>query len=153
MTRSRRIAFVAGFVVLAVGTSAATIGLVRLMGDSRQPAAVAAAPAPSKGAVKAVRHTAVAATPSGKGVRQIVVGFLAALRDGDYARACDQLLDRRGCEDGLAATNAGVTAFRVTDSRIAGGQATVVAVADGLRARFTLLKRSERWWISALELH
>ena len=104
------------------------------------------------GAQKTIVPSVATTQPRRTTPRRTVVQFLDALRDGDYARACDQILRAAGCEDQLAATNAGVTDFRLVATKVRGTNAVVDAIADGMPTRFTLLRRSARWWIAALAI-
>ena len=149
MTTGRRLAFGTAFLALALGAATATLAIASLASGSEE-----------RGAVAAVEKTIVKPAPAvqAKAMRpqrnedaeRTVVGFLKALRDGDYARACDRLLRPEGCEEGLAATNAGVREFRLVDTKVKGAEATVKAVADGMNTRFTLRLRDARWWIADL---
>ena len=94
-----------------------------------------------RGAVAGAHRTSPA------GAARTVAVFLGALRDGDYPRACKQLLDGSNCELRFSSGNAGVMAFRVVDTELRAGGATVTAITDGWKARFTLIERGARWRI------
>lgn len=150
MRSARRIAFTAGIAALAAGTAGGTIAVGGGLGGSSAPHGAVAA---VEGTIVSQPAAAAPASPAPNATaRGAVLGFFAALRAGDYARACDQLLQSQGCEEGLAATNAGVTDYRLRAIDVAGRKARVDAVADGIDARFVLERRDTRWWISELVL-
>jgi hypothetical protein len=153
MTRRRRLAFVVSLAAIALASAAATVGVAALVSPDAGPLPERATrPAAAvAGAQKTIVRAHVHPRPAGD-ARQTVIGFLTALKDGDYARACDLLLRADGCEEQLAATNAGVAEYRLVGSRVAGSEAVVEAIADGMDTRFTLLRRSARWWIASLDI-
>ena len=151
MSRARRLAFLAGICALTAASAAVTVGVARVVAEGSASAAPQAAVAAVQKTL-VVQPAAAAAPRANTTARSAVLGFLNALQAGDYARACDQLLQRAGCEDGLAASNAGVTDFRLVAADVDGASATVDAVADGVDARFVLERRGARWWIAELVL-
>ena len=77
--------------------------------------------------------------------------FLIAVGERDYERACEQMLVRRGCREMLEREDARLTTFGLLGSMAFLDRAIVLAAADGVQSRVSLVRRHGRRLIEELE--